>query len=57
MGNRVEKTNTGEGGKDKRVKTTSDDPGGKSVSEKSKCENSTVGKSDVIHSSGNIFEE
>ena len=32
----AEKTNTGEGDKDKRVRTTSDNAGGKSVSEKSK---------------------
>jgi hypothetical protein len=38
MGNRDEKTNTGEGDKGKRVRTTSDDPGGKSVSENSKSE-------------------
>ena len=52
MGKRVEKTNTVEGGKGKKVRTTSDDAGGKFVSEKSmsagaKCvsENSTGGKS------------
>ena len=57
------KTNTGEGGKGKRVRTTSYDAGGKSVSEKSKSvggkclsENSTGGKSGVIRSSGNPFE-
>ncbi len=33
MGKCDEKTNTGEGGKDKRVGTTSDDAGGKSVSQ------------------------
>jgi hypothetical protein len=32
----AEKTNTGEGGKGKKVKATSDDAGGKSVSDKSK---------------------
>jgi hypothetical protein len=36
MGKRDEKTNTGEGVQDKRVRTTSDDTGDKSVSEKSK---------------------
>ena len=36
MGKRDERTNTGEGGKGKRVRTTSDETGGKSVSEKSK---------------------
>jgi hypothetical protein len=53
----------GEGGKGKRVRTTLDDAGGTSVSEKfksadGKCvgENSTGGKSGVIRSSGNIFE-
>ena len=63
MGKRAEKTNTGEGGKGKRVRTTSDETGGKSVSEKSKStggkcvsENSTGGKSGVIRSSGNPFE-
>ena len=63
MGKRAEKTNTGEGGKGKRVRTTSDDAGGKSVSEKSKSvggkcvsENSTGGKSGVIRSSDNPFE-
>ena len=52
--------NTGEGGKGKRVRTTSEDTGGKSVSEKSKSTggkcvsaNSTGGKSGVIWSSGN----
>jgi hypothetical protein len=58
----MEKTNTGEGGKGKRVRTTSDDPGGKSVSESKsaggKCvgQNSTGGKSGVIPNSGNPFE-
>jgi hypothetical protein len=58
-----EKTNTGEVGKDKRERITSDDVGGKSVSEKSKFgggqrvgENSEGGKSGVIRSSVNIFE-
>jgi hypothetical protein len=44
MGKRAGKTNTGESDQDKRVRTTSDDAGEKSVSEKSgKCvsENST----------------
>jgi hypothetical protein len=56
----VEKTNTGEGGKGKNVKTTSDDTDGKSVSEKSKSsgakcvsENSTGGKSGVTRNSAN----
>ncbi len=64
MGKRAQRTNTGEGGKGKRVRTTSDDAGGKSVSDKSesvggKCvsENSTGGKSGVIRSSDNPFEE
>ena len=35
MGKRAEKTNTVEGGKGKKVRTTSDDAGGKFVSEKS----------------------
>ncbi len=64
MGKCDDKPNTGEGDKDKRTKTTSDDVGGKSVSEKSKSgggqcvgENSTGGKSSgVIRSSVNIFE-
>jgi len=63
MGKRDEKTNTGEGGKGKRVRTTSHDAGGKSVSEESKSvggkcvgENSTGGKSGVIRNSDNIFE-
>ncbi len=50
-----EKTNTREGTKDKRVRTTSDDVGAKSVSEKFKSEggksvgeNFTGGKSGVI---------
>ena len=34
MVNRVEKTNMGEGVKETRVRTTSDDVGGKSVSDK-----------------------
>jgi hypothetical protein len=33
MGKRDEKTNTGEGGRGRRARTTSDDAGGKSVSE------------------------
>jgi hypothetical protein len=36
MGKRDGNTNTGEGVKGKKVRTTSDDVGGKSVSEKSK---------------------
>jgi hypothetical protein len=63
MGKCDEKTNNGEGGKSKRVRTTSDEAGGKSVSEESKSaggkcvgENSTGGKSGVIRSSGNPFE-
>ena len=36
MDNRVEKTNEGEDVKVKKVRTTWDDPGGKSVTEKSK---------------------
>ena len=57
MGKRAKKTNTGEGGKDKRVMT------GKSVSEKSKSvgakcvsENFTGRKSGVIRNSANPFE-
>ncbi len=38
MGNRDEKTNTGDGVKGNRVGTTSDDAGGTSVNEKSKSE-------------------
>jgi hypothetical protein len=34
MGKRAEKTNTEEGGKGNKVRTTSHDAGGKSVSEK-----------------------
>jgi hypothetical protein len=63
MVNRDEKPSTGEGGKSKRVRTTSDDVSRKSVSEKSKsvggkcvCVNSTGGKSGVIRNSGNIFK-
>ena len=59
-----EKTNTGEGDKGKRVRTVSDDVGGKSLSETSKSvcgqcvgERSTGVKSDVIWTSVNIFEE
>ena len=57
MGKRAEKTNMAEGGKGKPLKvwTTSDDAGGKCVSEKSKSagakcvsENSTGGKSCAI---------
>ena len=65
MGKRNEKTNTGDGDKGKRVRTTSDDEGGKSVSEKSKSgggkcvggkcvgENSTGVKSGVTRNSDN----
>jgi hypothetical protein len=63
MDKRVEKTNTGEGDKDKKVRTTSDGAGGNSVSEKSKSwgakcvsENSTGGKSGSTRSSDNPFE-
>ena len=63
MKKRNEKTNTGEGGKDKRVRTVSDDTGGKSLSDTStsacgQCvgESSTGVKSTVIHTSVNIFE-
>jgi len=68
MGKCDEKTNTGEGGKGKRVRTTSDDTGGKSVSEKSKSTGGQcVGEKLELHrweiwcdteprSSTNIFE-
>ena len=63
MKKRNEKTNTGEGGKDKRGRTVSDDAGGKSLSDTStsvcgQCvgESSTGVKSTVIHTSVNIFE-
>ena len=36
MNKRTKKTNTGEGDKGKKVRTTSDDAGGKAVSEKRK---------------------
>ena len=49
-----EKTNTGEGDKGKRGRTTSDDGGGKSLSDTS---TSAGVKSTVIHTSVNIFEE
>ena len=61
----AEQTNMTEGGKGKtlKVRTTSDDAGGKCVSEKSKSagakcvsENSTGGKSDATRSSDNPFE-
>ena len=55
MGKCDEKTNTGEGGKDKRGRTASDDVGGTSLSEKSESacgqcvgENSTGAKSDHL---------
>jgi hypothetical protein len=58
-----EKTNTGEGDKDKRGRTASDDVGGKSLSETSKSargqcvgESSTGAKSTVIHTIVNVFE-
>ena len=63
MKKRNEKTNTGEGGEDKRVRTVSDDTGGKSLSDTStsacgQCvgESSTGAKSTVIGTSVNIFE-
>ena len=63
MGKRAGNTNTGEGDKDKKVRTTSDDAGGKSVSEKSKStgekcvsENSTGGKPGATPTSRNPFE-
>ncbi len=56
-------TNTGEGVKGKKAKTTSHDAGGKSVSEKSKStggkcvsENSTGGKPGATRTSNNPFE-
>ncbi len=59
----AEKTNTGEGAKGKKVRTTSDDAVGKSVSEKSKStggkcvgENSTGGKPGATRSDPNPFE-
>jgi hypothetical protein len=48
-----DKTNTGEGGKGKKGRTTSDDAGGKSLSDTS---TSSGVKSTVIHTSVNIFE-
>jgi hypothetical protein len=63
MKKRNEKTNTGEGDNGKRGRTTSDDVGGKSLSDTStsvcgQCvgESSTGVKSTVIHTSVNIFE-
>ena len=63
MDNCASKTNTGEGVKDKEVRTTSDDAGGKSVSQKSKSvgakcvsENSTGGKSGTTRNGSNPFE-
>ena len=57
-------TNTGEGVKGKKVRTTSNESDGKSVSEKSKStggkclsENSTGGKSGVTRTSNNTFKE
>jgi hypothetical protein len=48
-----DKTNTREGGKDKKDRTVPDDAGGKSLSDTS----TSVGvKSTVIHTSVNIFE-
>ena len=59
-----EKTNTGEGVKDKRGRTVSYDVGGKSLSETSKSvcgqcvgESSTGAKSTTIHTSVNILHE
>jgi hypothetical protein len=53
MVKRSDKTNTGEGGKDKKSRTVSDDSGGKSLSDTS----TSVGvKSTVILTSVNIFE-
>ncbi len=63
MKKRNEKSNTGEGGKGKRGRTTSDDVGGKSLSDTStstrgQCvgEISTGAKSTVICTSVNMFE-
>ena len=63
MKKRNEKTNTGEGDKDKRCRTDSDDAGGKSLrdtstSTRGQCvgESSTGVKSTVIPTSVNIFE-
>ena len=62
MGKRAGNTNTGEGVKGKKVRTTSDDAGGKSASEKSKStgkcvsENSTGGNPGVTRTSNNPFE-
>ena len=53
MVKRSDKTNTGEGGKDKKSRTVSDDSGGKSLSDTS---TSAGVKSTVIHTSVNIFE-
>ena len=52
MGNRAKKTNTVEGGKGKKVRTTSDDTGGKSVSEKSK----SVGEKCVSENGANMIK-
>ena len=53
MKKRNDKTNTGEGGKDKKVRTVLDDAGGKSLSDTS---TSAGVKSTVIHTSVNIFK-
>ena len=53
MKKRNEKTNTGEGVKDKRGRTVSDDVGGKSLSDTS---TSAGAKSTAIRTSVNIFE-
>jgi hypothetical protein len=53
MVKRNDKTNTREGDKGKKVRTVSDDVGGKSLSDTSM---SSGVKSTVIHTSVNIFE-
>jgi hypothetical protein len=53
MVKRNDKTNTGEGVKDKKGRTVSDDTGGKSLSDTSTSEGV---KSTVIRTSVNIFE-
>jgi hypothetical protein len=52
-GEEGDKTNTGEGGKDKKGRTVSDDAGGKSLSDTS---TSAGVKSTAIRTSVNIFE-
>jgi hypothetical protein len=63
MGKRAGNTNTGEGGKGKKVRTTSDDAGEKPVNEKSKStvgqcvsEKSSGGKLGATRTSRNPFE-